>query len=60
MCRSLRAKLTFLVLALAATTASLISTPQAEAACKRICCPGDPPACITCCQAPGPTIVCPP
>jgi len=31
----------------------------AEAACKVICCPGGI-HCITCCQAPCPTLVCPP
>lgn len=52
-------KLLLLTLALAATVGLSLSEPRpAEAACKRICCPDGP--CITCCQAPCPTIVCPP
>ncbi len=56
----MRNKLIYLILALAATAASLIPVPKAEAACKKICCPGEPPVCITCCSQPCPTIVCPP
>ena len=52
-------KLLFLTLALAATLGlSLTDVRPAEAACKKICCPGG--YCVTCCQAPCPTIVCPP
>jgi hypothetical protein len=52
-------KLLFLTLALAATAGlSLTDVRPAEAACKKICCPGG--FCVTCCQAPCPTIVCPP
>ena len=57
----MRKKLLLLLVALAATAGlGLFADRPAEAACKKICCPGDPPACITCCQAPCPTIVCPP
>lgn len=45
-------------LAAAAVASGLFQPQPAEAACKRICCPDGP--CITCCQAPCPTIVCPP
>lgn len=42
-----------------AFAAGMFAAPApAEAACKLICCPGGP--CITCCQAPCPTLVCPP
>ena len=57
----MRKKLAVLILALAALAgfkAGLFDAREAEAACKRICCPGGP--CITCCMSPCPTIVCPP
>ena len=57
----MRRKLIYLILALAAAAAaSVMPMSKAEAACKKICCPGEPPICITCCSQPCPTIVCPP
>lgn len=61
----MKKKLLMLTLALVAATAAsgLFTAPQAEAACKKICCPAEPgqtPACVTCCQQPCPTLVCPP
>ena len=49
-------KLLFLTLALAATVGlSLSDVRPAEAACKKSCWPDGP--CITCCQAPCPTMM---
>jgi hypothetical protein len=57
----MRKKLLLLALALTAIAGlGLFEVRPAEAACKKICCPGNPPACVTCCSSPCPTIVCPP
>lgn len=58
----MKKKLLMLALALGAAAAAsgLFTAPKAEAACKQICCPGDPPKCITCCTPTCPTLVCPP
>lgn len=59
----MRKRLATLLLVLAGIVgfaAGTVLAPQpAEAACKVICCPGTT-HCITCCQAPCPTLVCPP
>lgn len=59
----MKKKILMLTLALGAAAAAsgLFTAPRAEAACKQICCWTETgPACVTCCQAPCPTIVCPP
>jgi hypothetical protein len=57
----MRKKLLLLILALAATAGlGLFSDRPAEAACKKICCPGDPPHCVLCCSSPCPEIFCGP
>lgn len=57
----MKKKLLMLTLALGSAVAASLAVPQAEAACKQICCWTETgPACVTCCQAPCPTIVCPP
>ena len=57
----MKKKLLMLTLALSAAAAASVAVPQAEAACKKICCWTESgPVCVTCCQAPCPTIVCPP
>ena len=59
----MRKKLAALLLTLAGlagfAAGSLLAPAPAEAACKQICCPGTT-YCVTCCQAPCPTITCPP
>lgn len=54
-------KLLMLTLALSAAAAAsgLFSAPQAEAACKKVCCPNDPTLCIECCNRPCPVLRCP-
>ena len=56
----MRKKLVLLTLALAATAAASLATlpAPAEAACKRICCPGGP--CWECCTSSCFNPVCPP
>ncbi|HEX9940993.1 MAG TPA: hypothetical protein VGG03_03170 [Thermoanaerobaculia bacterium] len=52
-------KIVLLILALAAAAGASLSTPAAEAACRKICCPNDPTACIECCSRPCPVLRCP-
>jgi len=58
----MRKRLATILLALAGlagfAAGSVLAVQPAEASCKLICCPGG--YCITCCQSPCPTIVCPP
>jgi hypothetical protein len=62
----MRKKLAALLLALAGVAGfaagTLLAPTPAEAACKQICCARSDGSlyCITCCQAPCPTIYCPP
>lgn len=59
----MRKRVATLILTLAGvlgfTFGLLLAPAPADAACKLICCPGGT-HCIECCQAPCPTLVCPP
>lgn len=56
----MKKKLLMLTLALGAAAASgLFTASQAEAACRKVCCPNDPTLCIECCNRPCPVLRCP-